>query len=92
MYICTYVLHKDWQLRLSIFIGVDILIMISEFVVVAILSEWWLVQYNADHRGHIPDFIIDNSHEIVLYNLINFIRINRLKNSLHARGNLMLIE
>ena len=27
--------------RLSIFIGIDILVLISEFVVVAILSEWW---------------------------------------------------
>ena len=34
----------SWQLRLSIFIYVDIVVLISVFVVVeAILSEWWLV-------------------------------------------------
>ena len=41
-YVHMYVLHKAaGKLRLSIFIGVDILLLISEFEVVAILSEWW---------------------------------------------------
>ena len=31
---------KQWQLGLSIFIHVGILVLIREFVVVAILSEW----------------------------------------------------
>ena len=43
--------------------GVDILVLISEFVVVAILSEcmvailseWWSVPTTADHCGYIPD-------------------------------------
>ena len=33
----------SWQLRLSIFIYVDILVLVSVFVVVAIISEWWLM-------------------------------------------------
>ena len=31
-----------WLVRLSIFIYADILVLISEFVVVVIISEWWL--------------------------------------------------
>ena len=30
-----------WLARLSIFIHADILVLVSEFVVVVILSEWW---------------------------------------------------
>ena len=50
-YVHMYVLHKaDGKLRLSIFIGVDILVvLISEFVVVAILSEWWLLYLSGGH-------------------------------------------
>ena len=41
----------------------DILVLVSEVVVVAVLSEWWLVPTTADHCGHIPDCIyIHNSH------------------------------
>ena len=32
-----------WLARLSIFIHADILVLLSEFVVVVILSEWWSV-------------------------------------------------
>ena len=32
-----------WLARLSIFIHADILVLVSEFVVVVILSEWWSV-------------------------------------------------
>ena len=39
-YIHMYVNSR--QLRLSIFIYFDILVLISEFVVMTILSEWWL--------------------------------------------------
>ena len=38
-----YVVQSSWQLRLSIFIHIGILVLPSEFVVVAILSEWWSV-------------------------------------------------
>ena len=30
---------------------VDILVLVNEFVVVAIFSEWWLVLTTADHCG-----------------------------------------
>ena len=43
VHIYVYVLHK----AAGIFIGVDILVLISEFVVVAILSEWWSVPTTA---------------------------------------------
>ena len=39
-----------WPARLSIFIHADILVLVSEFVVVVILS----VMVSADHCGHIP--------------------------------------
>ena len=39
--------------------------------------------------GH---FVNGYCYEIVPYVLINFIRINRLKNTLHASGNIALIE
>ena len=32
---------------------VDILVPIRKFLVVVILSEWWLVPITADHCGHI---------------------------------------
>ena len=42
-----------WLARLSIFIHADILVLVSEFVVVVFLSEWWSVPTTADHCGHI---------------------------------------
>ena len=45
-------------MRLNIFIDVDILVLVSEFVVVAILSEWWLVPITADLCGQIPRVFI----------------------------------
>ena len=42
-----------WLARLSIFIHADILVQISEFVVVVILSEWWSVPTTADQLGHL---------------------------------------
>ena len=44
----------QWLARLSIFTHEDILVLVSEFVVVVILSEWWSVPTTADHCGHIP--------------------------------------
>ena len=35
--------YVKWLARLSIFIHADILVLVSGFLVVAILSEWWLV-------------------------------------------------
>ena len=43
-----------WLARLSISIHADILVLVSEFVVVVILSEWWSGLTTADHCGHIP--------------------------------------
>ena len=40
-----------WLAKLNIFI---ILVLVSEFVVVAILSEWWSGQTTAHHYGDIP--------------------------------------
>ena len=34
-------------------IHADVLVLVSEFVVVVILSEWWSVPITADHCGHI---------------------------------------
>ena len=43
-----------WLARPSICINADILVLVSEFVVVVILSEWWRsVPITADHCGHI---------------------------------------
>ena len=41
----------------NIFIHADILVLVSEFVVVN-LSEWWLVSTTADHCGHIPENVM----------------------------------
>ena len=41
MYICMCYI-KQLAIKTKHFIGVDILVRISEFVVVAILSDWWL--------------------------------------------------
>ena len=44
----------------SILIHADNLALVSEFVVVVILSEWWIfyrVVAGADHCGHIPDLV-----------------------------------
>ena len=41
--------YVKWLARLSIFIHADILVLTSGFLVVAILSEWWLVPTTADH-------------------------------------------
>ena len=43
-----------WLARVSIFIYADLLVLVSEFVVMVILSEWWSVPATADHCGHIP--------------------------------------
>ena len=43
-----------WLAILSIFIHADILVLVSEFLVVVILSEWWLGPTTADRCGHIP--------------------------------------
>ena len=44
MYICTSMCYiKAAGIKTKHFIGIDILVLISQFVVVAILSEWWLV-------------------------------------------------
>ena len=52
MYICVVLI--SWQLKLTIFIHGDILILVSEFLVVVILSEWWPVLITADRCRDIP--------------------------------------
>ena len=47
-----------WLARLSIYIHADNLVLVSEFVVVVILSEWWLVLTTANHCGHIPGMYV----------------------------------
>ena len=49
--------YVKWLAKLNIFI---ILVLVSEFVVVAILAEWWLRPTTADHCGHIPGFFLYN--------------------------------
>ena len=44
-----------WLAKVSIFIHADILVLVSEFVVVVLLSEWWLFS-TANHCGHIPAY------------------------------------
>ena len=53
----------------SIFIHADILVLISEFLVVVILSEWgfewWSMPITDNHCGHIPDkgtFVCDATY------------------------------
>ena len=36
--------YVKWLARLNIFIYADILVLVSEFVAVVILSEWWSMQ------------------------------------------------
>ena len=54
--------YVKWLAILSIFIHADILVLVSGFVVVAILSEWWSVSTTADYSGHIPDIYRDGSN------------------------------
>ena len=46
--------YVKWLAILTIFI---ILVLVSECVVVAILSEWWLGPTTANHCGHTPAYI-----------------------------------
>ena len=50
---CRHFVYVKWLARLSIFICADILVLVSGFVVVVILSQWWSVPTTADHCGHI---------------------------------------
>ena len=43
-----------WLVRLSIFIHADILVLVSEFLVVVILSEWWLFYQNGGRGRPLP--------------------------------------
>ena len=73
MYVVTYicVVYSNWQLRLSIFIHVDNLALINDFVVVAILSEWWSVLTIADHCGHIPEYMkLNNTRNLNIQKLL----------------------
>ena len=54
-YIRTYIRMCCVKQLASLFIHVDISVLISEFVVVAVLSEWWLVPTTADHCGNNAD-------------------------------------
>ena len=52
MYICMCCVNQ-LVIETKYFIHVDILVLVSEFVVVAIFSEWWSVPTTANHCGHI---------------------------------------
>ena len=52
-YICTCYI-KQLVIKTRLFIHADIVALVSKFVVVAILSEWWSVPTTADHCGYIP--------------------------------------
>ena len=43
-----------WLAKLSIFIHADILVLVSEFVVVVILSEWWLFYLSGGRCRPLP--------------------------------------
>ena len=40
---CNHFVCVKWLAKLSIYIHTDILVLVSELVVVVILSEWWLI-------------------------------------------------
>ena len=50
-YICVV---KQLAIKTKHLIHVDFLVLVCEFVVVAILSEWWSLPSTTDHCGHIP--------------------------------------
>ena len=43
-----------WLARLSIFIHADIVVLVSKFVVVVILSEWWLFYLSGGRCRPLP--------------------------------------
>ena len=49
---------KQLAVKTKHFIHADIIVLVGEFVVVAILSECWSVPTTANHRGNIPIVII----------------------------------
>ena len=51
----------QWLARLSSFIDADILVLVSEFVVVVILSEWWSV--HVDHCGECSTKEVKRCHD-----------------------------
>ena len=55
-----------WLAKLSIFIHADILVLVSELVVI-----WWSVPTTADHCGHIPDYSILHCYEFRYYGHLN---------------------
>ena len=50
MYICI----KQLTIKTKFFIHADIVVLVSKFVAVSILSKWWSVTTTADHCRHIP--------------------------------------
>ena len=53
MYICMCCI-KQLTIKTKFFTHADIVVLVSKFVVVSILSEWWSVPTTADHCRHIP--------------------------------------
>ena len=49
-----FILCKVASKTISIFIHADILVLVSELLVVVILSEWWSGPTTADRCWHIP--------------------------------------
>ena len=54
LFLVDTLLCVKWLARLSIFIHADILVLVSEYVVVVILFRV-VVSVGADHYGYIPD-------------------------------------
>ena len=62
-----------WLARLSIFIHADIVVLVSEFVVVVILSEWWLFYLSGGWCRPLPttvgtSLVHMNTHELNIHN------------------------
>ena len=71
MYVHTYVLCKpagNWD----IFVYVDILLLVSEFVVVATLSEWWLLYLSGGQYLPLPTTVDTSLYTPVANSLLKF--------------------
>ena len=51
-----------WLAKLSIFILADILVLVSEFLVVVILSEWWLFYHSGSRGRPLPTTVGTSLH------------------------------
>ena len=66
------------------FILADILVLVSEFVVVVILSEWWSGPTTANRCGHIPALPLEKS-EMSIKRWINLTSIVKQRRRLEPK-------